>query len=350
VVACQDPDMHRFLTDLPWPYGEAEAQQWLAMVHASHQAGHSVDLIITAADDDRLLGAISGDDLLNRRRVASVGYWLAPWARGYGLMAEAVRLLTRWMFTARGIERIELTTAPDNLGSQRVARGAGFRLEGYARAEQRFARDGHRRDSVLFALLPEDLEGVRDPASTLPPPGTSRSRPRIVWLNGTFGAGKTSAAEELKRRRPDLTVYDPEYVGFILREFVAVPTGDFQDLAEWRDGVAAIGASLARHHVAGGVLAPMTLWRREYLLEIFTGLRVAGVDVVHVLIDATDDVLAARIDADTEQPAQAQEFRRSRLADYGPARGWLRTAADLVIDSDRLNAAEVADRIEPLLR
>jgi deoxyadenosine/deoxycytidine kinase len=40
--------------------------------------------------------------------------------------------------------------------------------------------------------------------------------PVIVWLNGGFGAGKTTLAEELHRRLPDAVVYDPEDVGLML--------------------------------------------------------------------------------------------------------------------------------------
>jgi deoxyadenosine/deoxycytidine kinase len=40
--------------------------------------------------------------------------------------------------------------------------------------------------------------------------------PVIIWINGGFGAGKTTLAEELHRRRPDAVVYDPEEVGLML--------------------------------------------------------------------------------------------------------------------------------------
>lgn len=57
----------------------------------------------------------------------------------------------------------------------------------------------------------------------------------IVWVNGAFGAGKTTLAEELSRWLPDAVLFDPESVGYMLRHWVAVPTGDFQDLPSWRE-------------------------------------------------------------------------------------------------------------------
>ena len=40
--------------------------------------------------------------------------------------------------------------------------------------------------------------------------------PVIIWINGGFGAGKTTLAQELHRRLPDAVVYDPEDVGLML--------------------------------------------------------------------------------------------------------------------------------------
>jgi hypothetical protein len=47
----------------------------------------------------------------------------------------------------------------------------------------------------------------------------------IIWINGGFGAGKTTLAKELHRRLPDAVVYDAEDVGLMLWEV---------DAAQWR--------------------------------------------------------------------------------------------------------------------
>ena len=57
----------------------------------------------------------------------------------------------------------------------------------------------------------------------------------IIWVNGAFGAGKTTLADELGGHLPDAVLFDPEYVGYILQRWVPVPTGDFQDLPSWRE-------------------------------------------------------------------------------------------------------------------
>ncbi len=56
----------------------------------------------------------------------------------------------------------------------------------------------------------------------------------IVWINGTFGVGKTTTAG-LLAERTDWRVFDPEHVGYLLQSNMAdVPVEDFQDLGPWR--------------------------------------------------------------------------------------------------------------------
>src|SRR6476619_3999237 len=62
--------------------------------------------------------------------LAAVGYWLRPDARGRGAATIALQLIARWAFNEVGVQRLELTTAPENVASQRVAEGAGFTREG----------------------------------------------------------------------------------------------------------------------------------------------------------------------------------------------------------------------------
>ena len=42
----------------------------------------------------------------------------------------------------------------------------------------------------------------------------------IIMINGAFGAGKTSVANELLRRLDGAMLFDPEVVGFMLRHII----------------------------------------------------------------------------------------------------------------------------------
>ncbi len=58
----------------------------------------------------------------------------------------------------------------------------------------------------------------------------------IIWINGPFGAGKTTLAKRLRDRRSKSLIFDPEEIGFVVKETVPMPaSGDYQDLPLWRD-------------------------------------------------------------------------------------------------------------------
>lgn len=117
----------------------------------------------------------------------------------------------------------------------------------------------------------------------------------IVWVNGAFGSGKTTLVEELRPRRPEALVYDPEMVGYVLREIVEVPTGDFQDLRLWRRQVAELAVGLVEEY-RRPLLVPMTLVNPGYLDEIFGALKDSDVVVHHFFLKVPPEVLVRRID------------------------------------------------------
>lgn len=42
----------------------------------------------------------------------------------------------------------------------------------------------------------------------------------IIWINGPFGAGKTTLAKRLRDRRSKSLIFDPEEIGFVVKETV----------------------------------------------------------------------------------------------------------------------------------
>jgi RimJ/RimL family protein N-acetyltransferase len=149
VAVCQDPDLARFIPGFPSPYRDRDARAWLA---SRRNAEASQTFLIVNETSGDLYGAIE----VRLGETGSIGYWIAKDARGRGVATRATRLLARWAVTEGGVERLELTTHPENIASQRVAEKAGFTREGVLRGHTRF-REG-RRDSVMYSLLPADLE------------------------------------------------------------------------------------------------------------------------------------------------------------------------------------------------
>jgi predicted kinase len=171
--------------------------------------------------------------------------------------------------------------------------------------------------------------------------------PVIIWINGGFGAGKTTLAEELHRRLPDTIVYDPEDVGLMLWKWME-PNGDFQHLPSWRDLVVAAALSLRRHH-AETLIVPMSLIRDAYRAEILGGLAAAGEDVLHVFLEADADVLRERLNARVTRPDRdwdeaAREFGMTNVDEMAAAAA-RQPSGTLMLRSDRLTPAELADEV-----
>jgi predicted kinase len=169
----------------------------------------------------------------------------------------------------------------------------------------------------------------------------------IIWINGAFGAGKTTLAEELQRRLPDAVIYNPEDVGLMLWKWMR-PNGDFQHLPSWRELVVATALSLRRHH-AETLIVPMSLIRDAYRAEILGRLADAGEEVLHVFLQADANVLRGRLNArvpdlgrDWDQAAR--EFGMTGVDEMAAAAD-RQPGETFMLRSDRLTPAELADDV-----
>ncbi|MEV4560290.1 NUDIX domain-containing protein [Kitasatospora sp. NPDC049285] len=180
----------------------------------------------------------------------------------------------------------------------------------------------------------------------------------IVWVNGAFGAGKTSACRELVELLPGSLLFDPETVGAALRGMLPpqrlAEVTDYQDLPAWRRLVTETAAALL-DEVAGPLIVPMTLLRQDYRDEIFGSLAGRGLAVHHVVLDPVETILRARIatreevPGDTETNARIRRWCRDHLPAYTEARGWLARDARMV-DNGVLTPRQTAERIAELVR
>ena len=154
-TAMNDPETQRFLQGLPSPYTRADAAHWVGTrVPAMWAAGAGHHRAVADPTTGRLLGAVGLGATRLAGHATSIGYWVAPWARGQHVATKATRTLASWAFT-QGFGRIELTTDFTNEGSQRVAIAAGFAHEGVRRSVG-VTREGVWRDLVIWARLADD--------------------------------------------------------------------------------------------------------------------------------------------------------------------------------------------------
>jgi RimJ/RimL family protein N-acetyltransferase len=146
--ACQDPETQRWIQAIPRPYTEEDARAFVA-----GELGFG-PLQYAVTENGEVVGAIGMR--VNEHRTGHIGYWCAPRARGRRVTTTALRVLCRHALDELALGRLELVTDPDNVASQRVAEKVGFRREGVLRSHLPHP-EGHRRDSVMFSLLPGEL-------------------------------------------------------------------------------------------------------------------------------------------------------------------------------------------------
>lgn len=164
---------------------------------------------------------------------------------------------------------------------------------------------------------------------------------RVLWLNGAFGVGKSSVALHVVGLNPSWHLFDPEWVGYMLRANMhGFEAPDFQDYPAWRTLVPRVAHEVAAH-TGKDLLAVQTVLNRDYWRQIRAGLSTLGLQPVHVLVDAEPDAIRARIDADTADPGAAR-WRHDHIESYIAARSWIREEADVVVDTTSATAEEAA--------
>jgi RimJ/RimL family protein N-acetyltransferase len=139
------------ITTVPTSGRRADALAYVERQHERLTSGIGYSFAIAETVTDQAVGQIGLWMHDYRHGRASIGYWIAPGQRRRGHATAAIRALTRWAFTLRGIARLELYVEPWNEGSWQAAERSGFRREGLLRSWQAVGRE--RRDMYMYSLL-----------------------------------------------------------------------------------------------------------------------------------------------------------------------------------------------------
>jgi RimJ/RimL family protein N-acetyltransferase len=111
--------------------------------------------LVSEANGERA-GALGYERVNERSRIAQVGgLAVHPRFRGRRIADEAARLLQRHLIHEFGYHRLQLEVYAFNERAIAHSERAGFTREGVRR--KAYLRDGAWVDSVLFALVEEDL-------------------------------------------------------------------------------------------------------------------------------------------------------------------------------------------------
>jgi RimJ/RimL family protein N-acetyltransferase len=123
-----------FLWEVPYPYSEKNAQDFIDTSRRDFQVLKSVNFAIRYhkkfRDSNRLIGIISikNIDWINKK--ANIGYWIGEkyWGRGIG--TECVRLIINYAFSNLGLKELYAYVYLSNKASIRVLEKNGLKKKG----------------------------------------------------------------------------------------------------------------------------------------------------------------------------------------------------------------------------
>jgi len=145
--------MPRLAPWIPWAKKTptlARSRRFCARMIKGHRTRKEFGYLMFAKDTGDLVGGIGLHRVDWTVPKLEVGYWIATRCEGRGYVTEAVRALTEFAFRKLGAARMELLCDRDNTKSRRVAKRAGYRLEGiHCRSRRNNA--GKLFDMCIFA-------------------------------------------------------------------------------------------------------------------------------------------------------------------------------------------------------
>jgi ribosomal-protein-alanine N-acetyltransferase len=133
-------------------------------------------LLVCRREDGAIVGVFNISQIVRGPlQSAYLGYWAgAPFA-GRGYMAKGLALVLRHAFGKLRLHRLEANLQPGNTRSKKLAKGAGFRKEGFS---PRYVKiNGRWRDHERWAIRREEW-GARGHAAALPTRRSRRPRAR----------------------------------------------------------------------------------------------------------------------------------------------------------------------------
>jgi [ribosomal protein S5]-alanine N-acetyltransferase len=142
-------DLHR-----PWTYPPERADQFEDLVSRTVRDDFAC-LVTTLTENGDIVGIFTVSQIVRGYfQSAYLGYYASARHAGKGLMGESMALVLDHAFGPLALHRLEANIQPGNAPSVALARGAGFRLEGYS---PRYLLIGGRwRDHERYAITADE--------------------------------------------------------------------------------------------------------------------------------------------------------------------------------------------------
>jgi ribosomal-protein-alanine N-acetyltransferase len=144
--------------DMPHPYKEGMAEEWIATHQKSYEKGNLIIFAIALKDSGELIGAISLS-LDNLNSTGELGFWIGIpyWNMGY--CTEAAAEVVRFGFEVRGLNKVFARHFSRNVASRRVLEKIGMKFEGCLR--QQIRKWDHFEDTCHYGILRDEYTGKK---------------------------------------------------------------------------------------------------------------------------------------------------------------------------------------------
>ena len=138
----------------PWASAPTDSERFTAYLVDSRRADFEAFLVCRRGDQ-AIVGFFNLSQITRGSlQSAYLGYAAGKKFAGLGYMGEGIELVLRVAFQELRLHRLEANIQPGNRASIALARGAGFKREGYS---PRYLKIGGRwRDHERWALLAEE--------------------------------------------------------------------------------------------------------------------------------------------------------------------------------------------------
>jgi ribosomal-protein-alanine N-acetyltransferase len=156
-LAHESRELHR-----PWTYPPERPEQFDELYSRSRRDDF-VCLVAVLPDTTELIGVFTISQIFRGAfQSAYLGYYANQRHAGRGYMREALEQVLDHAFGALELHRIEANIQPGNQPSIALARGAGFRLEGFS--PRYLLIGGQWRDHERYALTAEEWAAQKSPS------------------------------------------------------------------------------------------------------------------------------------------------------------------------------------------
>lgn len=146
--------------NIPHPYPDGAAEQWIGGHDAQWTAGTMFSCAIETRADGEFVGGV-GLVLDRAHARAELGYWIAVPAWGQGYATEAAMAVCAFGFTELALSRIEARYLATNGASGAVMRKLGMQQEGVLR--QHAVKWDERHDLVICGVLANEWKHAGRP-------------------------------------------------------------------------------------------------------------------------------------------------------------------------------------------